>query len=179
MPRPFVKAHKYGAKPTNGYAEEWRPVVGYPGYQVSSAGRVFSGKRCGRVMLQQVVRGYLKAKLRNASGPRMVSVHSLVLEAFVGPRPDNMHGCHCNGDRLDNRLENLRWDTPSGNCADKVAHGTWQGCGNHPRTRLTDWDVAQIRAQRGFLSGLHLADMFETSSSHVSEIQLRQSWVAP
>jgi len=41
------------------------------------------------------------------------SVHSLVLEAFVGPRPEGMDGCHENDVPWDNRLSNLKWDTHS------------------------------------------------------------------
>lgn len=51
-------------------------------------------------------------------------VHRLVLEAFIGPCPDGMVGCHTDGDPLNNRLDNLRWDTPSNNNRDKRAHGT-------------------------------------------------------
>jgi hypothetical protein len=51
-------------------------------------------------------------------------VHRLVLEAFVGPCPEGMVGCHNDGDPLNNRLDNLRWDTPSNNERDKWVHGT-------------------------------------------------------
>ncbi|MGC5078489.1 HNH endonuclease signature motif containing protein [Agrococcus sp. DT81.2] len=55
---------------------------------------------------------------------RVVRVHHLVLEAFVGPRPDGMFGCHWNDDPYDNRLENLRWATPSANSLDSVRNRT-------------------------------------------------------
>ena len=51
-------------------------------------------------------------------------VHRLVLEAFVGPRPEGMVARHLNGDPGDNRLENLAWGTQSENNYDKVRHGT-------------------------------------------------------
>ncbi|AEK09646.1 HNH endonuclease [Mycobacterium phage Mozy] len=51
-------------------------------------------------------------------------VHVLVLEAFVGPRPEGMNACHNNGIPNDNRVENLRWDTPSENNRDLIRHGT-------------------------------------------------------
>jgi hypothetical protein len=35
-------------------------------------------------------------------------VHHLVLEAFVGPRPEGLVCCHWDGDPGNNRLENLR-----------------------------------------------------------------------
>jgi hypothetical protein len=51
-------------------------------------------------------------------------MHSIVLEAFRGPRPSPSHeGCHDNGNPSDNALSNLRWDTRSGNMLDIVKHG--------------------------------------------------------
>jgi hypothetical protein len=51
-----------------------------------------------------------------------VHIHVLVLTTFVGPRPDGHEGCHNNGEPSDNRLVNLRWDTPCANQADKLVH---------------------------------------------------------
>lgn len=62
---------------------------------------------------------FRKAEL---SAPR--NVHSLVLEAFVGPRPPGAEACHNNGDAGDNRVSNLRWDTHRSNMRDMSAHGT-------------------------------------------------------
>ncbi len=48
------------------------------------------------------------------------SVHQLVLETFVGPRPEGMEACHYpDDDKSNNRLENLRWDTHGENAKDK------------------------------------------------------------
>lgn len=59
--------------------------------------------------------------MRGVKIPR--KVHRLVLEAFVGPRPDAYQGCHYDGDPTNNRLDNLRWDTASANNKDRVRHG--------------------------------------------------------
>lgn len=47
-----------------------------------------------------------------------------MLEAFRGISSDGMHACHNDGDKLNNSLPNLRWDTPSENEQDKVRSGT-------------------------------------------------------
>lgn len=44
--------------------------------------------------------------------------HLLVLETFVGPRPENHDADHLDHDRLNNRVENLRWRLASENRAD-------------------------------------------------------------
>lgn len=113
---------------------EWRKVPGYEGlYEVSSDGQVRSlgrkttrGYRKGRI-LKPYLRpdnGRLQVELIDAQGVRRsVRVHSVVALAFLGPRPHGLHVCHSNGDRLDNRASNLRYDTPKANVADTLRQG--------------------------------------------------------
>lgn len=46
------------------------------------------------------------------------AVHRIVLKTFVGPPPPKHDACHKNGNRGDNRLSNLRWDTRANNMKD-------------------------------------------------------------
>lgn len=115
--------------------EQWLAIAGYEGiYEVSTLGRVRSLDRVnsrgyrlkGRVLsLTKWNRhGHLRALLCFPGSQVSHSVHSLVLEAFVGPRPTGMHACHANDIPSDNRVENLRWDTPRANRLDSVRNGT-------------------------------------------------------
>lgn len=107
--------------------EAWRLIEGYPKYAVSDMGRIanvetrtlMTPQKQGRPEYPQYA-----VIIRNDDGKKNFLVHRLVLEAFVGPRPEGMFGCHNNGDPSDNRLENLRWDTPKNNSADMIRHGT-------------------------------------------------------
>ncbi|MFJ1459720.1 NUMOD4 domain-containing protein [Nocardia sp. N2S4-5] len=117
--------------------EIWVPVPGWHGYyEVSSHGRVKSVARTipHRTAKQIRVRerilkpttvddGYLLVTLRRPNERRTVKVHTLVMEAFAGPRPAGSAVCHNNGDPADNRVANLRYDTPAANNRDTVAHG--------------------------------------------------------
>lgn len=122
-------------------SEEWRAVTGYEGlYEVSDLGRVRSldryvqrngGCASGRPMrLKGIIlkprpmkSGHLQVNLGKNGISRNELIHQLVLIAFVGPRPKGMEGCHEDGDPSNNNLDNLRWDTRSGNNLDKVRHG--------------------------------------------------------
>lgn len=113
-------------------AEIWKPVVGWEGhYEVSDAGRVRSldvdrldkngraWRKKGSIHGQHAKpNGYIYVNLKSSPRKKRRYVHQLVLESFVGPRPDGHEACHDNGDRSDNRLENLRWDTISENRLD-------------------------------------------------------------
>lgn len=55
---------------------------------------------------------------------RAPPIHRLVLAAFVGAPPEGLIGCHNDGNKLNNHVSNLRWDTYSSNMLDAVKHGT-------------------------------------------------------
>ena len=114
--------------------EAWRPIATTNGaYEVSDIGRVRSTPRIierrdgkpltirGRILKSWTKRsGHIEVNL-GSNNPRRV--HRLVLEAFVGPNPAGMMGCHNDGNPGNNRLDNLRWDTGSENSLDTVRHG--------------------------------------------------------
>lgn len=103
----------------------WKAIPGFPRYLVSSEGEV---KRVGAGFLKLGGGwcGYPSVCLYNgtrASG-RTVSVAHLVLKTFVGECPEGMECCHEDGNRLNSRLTNLRWDTHQSNVLDAIRHGT-------------------------------------------------------
>ena len=121
--------------------ERWKPVVGFEGlYEVSSLGNVRSlakvlpfRSKHGRWFTRQTKTALISKNLMNA-GYHIVhlyrgdvrtvrTVHSVVA-AFLGPRPAGLDVAHWNGQKLDNRVENLRYATRSENHLDKRRHGT-------------------------------------------------------
>lgn len=118
-------------------AEAWRPVAEVPGYEVSDRGRVRSVARtvarsngipqrvAARVLAPHTsTTGYRAVRLCRDGRPIPRKVHALVAAAFIGPRPEGLEVRHLNGDRLDNRAENLAYGTRSENMRDAVRHGT-------------------------------------------------------
>jgi len=111
-------------------SELWRAVVGYEGlYEVSSEGRLRSARRRGTpggVLSRKRAKrgGYWAVSLLRGCRQRTRSVHSLVLEAFVGPRPDGADIRHLDGDPTNPNLGNLTYGSRSENGLDKRRHGT-------------------------------------------------------
>jgi len=109
--------------------ERWKPIPGHGGdYEVSNLGRVRSHKGRRVQIIKQAVAatGYRRLTLSRNGVHTSRSVHQLVLEAFVGPRPDGMVTRHLNDVPYDNRLENLTWGTRAENEDDKRRNGGTQ-----------------------------------------------------
>lgn len=105
--------------------EVWKPIPGYgERYAASSFGQIKSLRR-GRI-LKSNTRPYLRTSLSVDGVEYCVYIHHLVLLAFHGPRPQGLDGCHGDGDYLNNRPDNLRWDTPLSNMKDRCLHGKTQ-----------------------------------------------------
>ena len=111
--------------------EEWRDVVGYEGqYSVSNLGRLKGHDRYvdhGQYGKKRFIKGkMIQARLNRYSGNVLAPIgkpqkplHHLVLEAFVGPRPEGMIGLHHDDDPNNNNVTNLRWGTYQDNADDR------------------------------------------------------------
>lgn len=167
--------------------EEWRSIRGFEGvYEVSNRGRVrgldrvlSDGRRYpGRMLaLKTSKSGHINVRLCNGGVHVWAWVHRLVLDAFVGPAPAGMVGAHNNGVPNDNRPENLRWDTHSGNDADKIIHGTMTNGHRNGNSKLTELDVILIHHQNsaGRL-GRDIASDLGVTPANVSSILRRKTW---
>ena len=119
--------------------EQWKYVKGYEGlYSVSTEGKVVS-HRTG-IELKPAVnhKGYFVAQFSHSGKRKNMKVHRLVALAFI-PNPDNLPEVdHINGDRQDNRVENLRWVTGSANTRNREvcrqSGSRYNGVIIHPKT---------------------------------------------
>lgn len=101
---------------------EWRVIPSFPKYRVSDSGEV-----CGpRGVLTKFIDacGYYRLGLYRDGVRVNCRVHTLVAEAFIGPRSPESVVRHLDGDHLNNSPSNLQYGTPSENVQDSVRHRT-------------------------------------------------------
>lgn len=167
--------------------EIWKPIVGYDGlYEVSNRGRVKAVHSRNGITSGKILKafpspnGYLQVTLYDASGhrkPLRCSVHCLVLEAFVGPRPERYQCRHLDGVRNNNILENLAWGTVSENHEDSKRHGTFVNGERNGHSKLTQKEVLEIRFLRdNGIACETIGGMYGVDWSNVWLIGNRKSW---
>lgn len=104
--------------------EIWKKVKGFNDYSVSSTGRIRNDKTGTIRKLQVYAKDYYSVRLNYKN----LLVHRLVAEAFIENPENKKIVDHINGDRKDNRVENLRWVTTRENL---MGHGHEQRCNFH------------------------------------------------
>lgn len=136
-------------------SEIWKPIPGYEGiYEVSDLGNVRSLDRLcegrdGRLEIhwgkllkpQTLYNGYQEVYLsdRARTGKRKHrTVHSLVAEAFLGPRPGNADIMHLDGNRTNNKAWNLQYGTRSENLLQTYQYGGRVANGKLTKEQATD-----------------------------------------
>lgn len=177
---------------------QWRSIRGFEGlYEVSNDGRVrgvarfvpfdngrgVKGKtyKTKEVRLSRCQKGYLDVVLFDRThGKNRRRVHHLVLEAFIGPRPDGMLALHKDDNKLNNHISNLYWGTHADNMLDRAFNnGTLCGESN-PMAKLTEF---KVRCILGLLAATNrtvkdqlLCNLFGTTKNQIQSIKQGRKW---
>jgi hypothetical protein len=177
--------------------EIWRPVVGFEDYyEVSNQGRVRSLARVcrhchgrtrrvkPRVLKPSHTGGsrggvglHTKVCLAVDTVKTQRQVHILVLEAFVGLRPQGYETRHLNGIPDDNRLINVCWGTPEENRADIHRHGRFVRGVDRAQAKLDASSVITIRAD--YLAGVGvnaLARRYGVARATIQQVLKGKTW---
>ena len=170
-------------------AVEFREIPGNSSYRATSDGLIQTCLRRTRdlrtfrspewqTMKPSVGRtGHFRLKLYAGGVIQYRSVHTLVLEAFAGPRPRGMVCRHLDGNPANNRPENLRWGTAAENSADSKRHGTHPQGSKSGMAKLGESDIVFIRRLRNEgRTAAEIGKMFGVSDVAICYICSRRTW---
>lgn len=184
LERPLNTLTRKGASMSDATLERLKTAVqikripGWKDYYIDSFGHVYS--ECnGRMLFERrphKSNGYLMMSLGRCRALTVSAVHRLVLLTFIGPCPKGMQGCHNDGNKLNNHVSNLRWDTVKNNIHDKFRHGTMPLGERHHKSKLTESNVIEIRSLIGKVRVMELARRFGVSKSTILFIKNRRTW---
>lgn len=163
--------------------EIWKDIVNYEGfYQVSNMGRVksFNYMNTGKekIIIGFNGRGYKRIVLFKNGKHKHMQIHRLVGIAFI-PNPDNKPCInHIDGNKSNNRADNLEWCTPKENIEHAVKNGKFKTGENHQTSKLTEKQILEIRSlyATGYYSHRNLANLYNVDHSQIRNIIIRKHW---
>ena len=155
-------------------SEVWKDIPHFPGYQASTEGRIRSvdrmmQRRCDKTPFLR--RGQVLKPIDNGNGYKSVNlvqdndfryrryyIHRLVLETFTsGHEGYQTDVNHLDGDKSNNRLENLEWCTRSENNYHAYNNGL-HVCGEtHPQAKYSAELIATIKER--LMNGERVCDL--------------------
>ena len=123
--------------------ERWTRALGFEtDYEVSSLGRIRRIVRKKALVPTRIgYDGYPVVTLYYEHRAVFLTVHRMVLEAFVGRRPAGKECRHLDGDKTNCALSNLRWGTRKQNERDRRLHGKPKAAAK----KFTDSEILEIR----------------------------------
>jgi hypothetical protein len=182
--------------------ERWLSVIGYEGlYMVSDKGRVKSldrhitlkykktqwreGRSHNKLFKGKILKnvlnsaGYYVVNLGCHGVSKLRTIHSLMAEAFIGPKPfPKSHTMHIDDVKTNNSLINLLYGSHADNSAlavinNKIPRGIYRR-----HTKLDERKVIEIRRMRqtGFTCK-EIGEKFNVTRSAISSIVNRRSWL--
>lgn len=190
----------YKIKERGLYMEEWKFVRDSKHYEISNMGNIRSldavimrsdGKKytyIGKILKPYKTKAsygdqyyyliFLKFDINKHK-----LIHRLVMESFSpADNMDELDVNHKNGEKSDNRLENLEWCTKQENMRHARENGLWHPearCGEkHPMSKLTEEDVIEIRRiiKNKEIKQCELAIRYNVKDSIISNIKKRKIW---
>jgi len=158
--------------------EIWKWVPGYEGkYKVSSRGRVKSVKRkyvtVDRIFGKSLHRsGYFYVDLRKDQIKKHFLIHRLIGLAFIDNPFNKTDINHINGNKMDNRVENLEWVTRKENINHAISIGLWDLGEDNSQAKLSNKDVIDIRCRYKNRTDLQkdMAKEYGVSKSLINQI---------
>lgn len=159
-----------------------KDVVGYEGlYQIDTDGNVWSIGYGKELILKQALQNnrYFVVTLCKQKKHKSHTIHRLIAEAFI-PNPENKPQVnHINGDKKDNRIENLEWVTASENIRHAFENGLKISLKGEKTgsAKLKNSDIVEIFNLRKLgWTQQKIADKFGVCNQLISLILNKKNW---
>jgi hypothetical protein len=171
--------------------EIWKDIKGYEdSYQISNMGRVKSKERQvkfgtgSKVIKLQLMKqtinkyGYNDIMFSRIGKKKNISIHRLVALAFI-PNPENKSQInHKDGNKLNNGVSNLEWNSPAENVRHSIINGLENHLGeNNNNSKLRDSDVINVKKDiSNNFKEKDLMKKYKVSRSTIQNIKSGKNW---
>jgi len=171
-------------KPNLNFQNEiWKRIKYFPEYEVSNFGRVKSFKRDiinGKIRKFYIdIYGYKTITLIKNSKLKTFTIHRLVIQAFKSNPENKSQINHIDGNKLNNKIENLEWCTCSENLKHAYKLGLKSNKGEKASgAKLTEGQVLEIRELYKTRKYTYnsLGEIYKISYQSISDIIKRRTW---
>jgi hypothetical protein len=161
--------------------ETWEIIPDLNGlYEASNFGEIrsFTAMSKGSTLRQQINNsGYKRVMISFLR--KYAYVHHLIALTYIGERPIGYDINHINGNKLDNRPENLEYITRKENMAHAKRLGLHDNRGEkHYGSKLSEEDVIMIR-QAHSLCGLSVSEImsaYDVDDATIRDVLSRKTW---
>ena len=158
--------------------EIFKTIEGYPRFQISNLGRVKNlnyknrGKEVISNQFKAGIGGYSAVQLCEKGRAKVHLVHRLVAEYFLNKKPWHTDVNHIDGNKENNRVENLAWTTHSENIIHRNRELNKGQGETHSRAKLTNQQVVEIREllNKG-VKNKDIAQKFRVTPQHIYNIK--------
>jgi hypothetical protein len=161
----------------------WKDIAGYEGmYQINHKAEVRSFKSgvWKTIKDREDGLGYRMITLCKKGIRKNYKVHRLIMESFKPNKDNKPQVNHLNGDKSDNKLENLEWATSSENSLHAYRNKlNYAKSGSECNlSKLTEVEVILIRGllNEGKLTQRAIADKFNVSPTAIYCIKKKINW---
>ena len=138
--------------------ELWEKIKDWELYEISNQGRIKRNSRYLKMCFDGD--GYNHVTLSKNGWRTTKKIHRLVIEAFTGKDITGKIICHIDGDKTNNRLDNLYVGNLKSNTLDKYKHGS---------TKLTIEQTIEIKNMDG--THQNIANQFGVSQATITRIK--------
>lgn len=175
--------------------EVWKDVIGYEGfYQISDLGRVkrletiVDGRQGFKFTVQEKIlalevctTGYKRVTLCKNGKTKRFLVHRLVAEMFINNENKLKQVNHKDGNKGNNKLQNLEWASQSNNQKHAYKTGLQKIQRGEARKNVAilKWEqIYQIREMSNSgKTSYEISDLFNINRRHINKIVSNEAWI--